>query len=178
MHRFLRSASHQPLRQRGWTLLDALVALTVLSLGIMALARLQLQLQVHGRSAMHRAHALHLIADLHNRMLLNQDAAQARAYVLRWDETVAASDCERRSCSGPQLAQADLQRWVQQVRNTLPNGNARIFHLPDNPRQIGIQVAWAHQEAVAWPSASSPAGTSSGNACPTNTLCQLSYVEI
>jgi type IV pilus assembly protein PilV len=180
MYRFRRFATHLRPPVRGWALLDALIALTVLSLGVMALIRLQIQMHVDGRNANHRAIALHLISDLHNRMLLNLDAARSQSYALAWNApvTATATGCDDAPCNGQALAQSDLERWVNTVRSSLPAGKARIFHAPDNPRQIGVMVAWEQTDPLEQSSTSTPNDPNNPNACPTNTLCQLSYVEI
>ena len=161
------------LAARGWGLLDALVALTVLSLGIVVSIRLQTRLHQDGRSTLHRATAIHLIHDMHNRMLFNRDGALAAAYQLDWQQTTVDTDCTNNACNSAQLAQSDLHQWRTAVRTTLPEGRARIFHSPDSPRQIGVMVAWAHNDPVAQPSTAPGA-----IACPSNTLCQVAYVEI
>lgn len=175
MHPICHARKHRQLashRAPGWGLLDALIALTVLSLGVLVLTRLQTRLLIDGRSAIHRATAIHLIHDIHNRMLLNRTAAQAAAYALRWQQRPVHVACDATPCNATQRAQSDLNLWAHTVRTTLPDGRARIFHAPDNPRQIGVMVAWAHQDTITLPD------TANANACPSDMLCHVVYVEI
>lgn len=162
--------SPAPAALRGWGLLEALIALAVLSLGLTALIRLQLQQHMDGRSATRRATAIHLISDLHNRMLFNRDAALAQSYALDWLQPTTNIQCGAAPCSATALAQADLHQWRAAVQSSLPGGQARIFYSPNHSRQVGVMVAWAHQDANPLPSGPVT--------CPKDTLCQLAYVEL
>ncbi|MBK6999908.1 MAG: type IV pilus modification protein PilV [Rhodoferax sp.] len=189
-----RSASKQG--QSGVSLIESMIALVVLGLGIMGLAGMQARMLVESRTANYRAVAVGLIDDLSNRMLLNRAAALgnpvatpavASSYELGWDDAATAApnpDCLAASCTGARLAQSDLNLWRAAVQRVLPGGKARVFRSPNDPRQIGIAVAWAANEGKAADDDSttynSPfklTASRDGVVCPATLICHLVYVQ-
>lgn len=180
--------------QSGVSLIESLVALVVLSLGILGLAGIQSRILVESRTANYRAVAVGLIDDISNRMLLNRAAALgdpaafppiASGYELGWnDAATAAQNCLTAFCTGAQLAQSDLNLWRAAVQRVLPGGRARVFRSPNDPRQIGIAVAWTANEGKAADDDSttynSPfrlTASDDGVDCPANLICHLVYVQ-
>lgn len=102
-----RSLAH---RARGFTLVEALVALVVLSIGLLGVAALQLtSLRSNHGSAM-RSQATFLAYDIIDRMRANRTAALADEY------NTAIGDEEAEGT----LAQDDLAAWKQNIARTLP----------------------------------------------------------
>jgi type IV pilus assembly protein PilV len=170
--------------QYGLSLIESLVALVVLALGIMGLAGVQTRLLVESRTANHRATAIGLIDDLTNRMYLNRDAAIANSYALTWDATKAVQDCRTAICSGAQLAQSDLNAWRLALIAALPSGNASVFQSANDPRQIGIAIAWSANESKAadvdnatFYKPLAVTATANGVDCPASAICHIVYVQ-
>ncbi len=170
--------------QRGLSLIESLVAMLVLALGIAGLALVQARLLVDSRAASGRSVALTLVDDLANRMMFNRDTAASNGYKLAWGEIPAARDCSMASCSGSELAQADLNAWRLAVKTALPMGNAAVFRSAQDPRQIGIAISWALNEskAVDVDTASyrkpfTVTTTTHGIDCPVSALCHVAYVQ-
>lgn len=178
-----------PTAQRGVSLIESLVALLVLAVGIMGLAGVQTRLLVESRTANQRATAVALIDSLRNQMLLNRNAMTAGNYTLAWGGSSAVQDCFAAQCTGPQMAQSDLNRWLAEVATKLPGSNASVFVSPTDARQIGIAIAWAANEASANTSNYTAADAviynspfaitlaNSGIACPANSNCHIAYVQ-
>lgn len=179
-------------RQTGITLIESLIALVVLSLGILGLAGVQARMLVESRTTNHRAVAVGLIDDLSNRMLLNRAAALGNpgaatpvpsAYALAFNASAtAARDCLTASCTGAQLAQSDLNLWRAALARALPGGQASVFLSPNDSRQIGVVVAWtANESAVAadatYTNPLNLTAAANGVACPLNLICHLVYVQ-
>jgi type IV pilus assembly protein PilV len=171
------------------SLIESLIALLVLALGVMALAGVQTRLLVESRTANSRATAIGVIDDLNNRIALNRSSAIAGNYALAWGATVTAQDCVTSQCTGAQLAQSDLNLWRANVASVLPAGNASVFQSANDPRQIGISVAWAANESSVNTSKFSTAdavkydnpfkvdAANSGVDCPANSICHIVYVQ-
>ena len=102
--------------QRGATLVEVLVALLVLSIGLLGVAALQVSALQTNRGAHVRSQASVLAYDIADRMRANRDAALADAYVL----TLTAP------AGGTGMALADLQNWKATLTNTLPSGQGEI----------------------------------------------------
>ena len=164
----------------GLSLLESLTAMLILALGVGGLAWTQARLLVDGRQTNARATAILLIGDLNDRMLFNQATAARGGYRLAWGDTPAAVDCRNRSCSGTELAQADLNAWRTALSQALPAGNASVFGSSSDPRQIGIAVSWSIQErsdAQAYRAPFVATAATLGVDCPADQHCHVAYIQ-
>jgi type IV pilus assembly protein PilV len=108
-HRVLRSAA------RGFTLIEALVALVVLSIGLLGVAGMQIAGLRANQSAASRTQASYLADDIADRMRANYMAARNGDYNLALGATK----------TGSTPAQTDIQAWVAELA-TLPSGQGSI----------------------------------------------------
>jgi type IV pilus assembly protein PilV len=129
-------------RARGFTIVEAMVALVVLSVGMIGVAALHGQGLGASRSAQFRSVAVNLSADMADRIRANRLAGAAYA------GGAANNNCDPAGgggvdCSPVQMAQHDLFAWNQQVTNSLPNGNWQIaFNGGTNPPTYTVTVFW------------------------------------
>ena len=159
-------------REAGWGLIEALVALLVLVLGVLALLHLQARLLTNSRDSAQSALAISLSADLRERLVLNIEGAQSDFYLRNFNAPVMSAAqrgnlCTAQACNAQELANLDLSVWIEQVQQTLAGGDAQIFHPQGSPEQLGILISWQRREDDALPA---PPG------CPNNSQCYLSYV--
>jgi type IV pilus assembly protein PilV len=105
-------------RVRGFTFVEALVALLVLSIGLLGVAALQLTSLRSNYSASLRSQATLLAYDMVDRMRANRTRALTGAYDLDFDDE---PDDE-----STVLDVADLVRWKANLASTLPAGNGSI----------------------------------------------------
>jgi type IV pilus assembly protein PilV len=126
--------------QRGMTLVEILVAIVVLSVGLLGLAGLQLKgLQVNQGSTF-RWQAAMLAQDMADRMRADRAGASNGNYT---QVLVAGSTPSSTSAS----AQTELQDWWARVQ-MLPGANAKIS-APGGPanNQVTITVGWLDTRA-------------------------------
>jgi type IV pilus assembly protein PilV len=110
-------------RALGFTLLESMIALLVLSLGMLgAWSMLLASLQSHA-DALCDASALRLVQDMAGRIRANPHAG----HLYDSDETAPASaSCDALSaCDVAQLAAADLQAFADAAQRELPGTQAR-----------------------------------------------------
>lgn len=106
-------AAHR--RQRGSSLIEVMVAVLIMGIGLLGIAAMQATALRNSQSALERSQAvIHTYAIL-DAMRANRDAALAGAYNLAMTCTAPATDGT--------LAQADLNRWITDVKSSL-GGNA------------------------------------------------------
>jgi type IV pilus assembly protein PilV len=187
-------------RQRGFTLLEALVAIVVAALGILGIVGVQMRTLTDTQTTVRRAQAIRLIEDLSERLNATPNALlNISAYVSPFNTTLTPSDCTATPCTQSQLQTYDVNAWKQTVKDTLPLGDANIFLAPadsadpNNPRQLGVMIAWRENERTALPAdtayksdidatgtnAASAAGTAAaGVTCPTGYTCHLQYLPV
>lgn len=117
-----RTHVNRAIRQRGITMVESLVALVVISVGMLGIAGLYLSSLQASRTAKLRSHAVELTSSIADRIRANRDAVTD--YNLAADGTPTAVDCETKICTARQIAQDDLATWLSDVRAVLPGADA------------------------------------------------------
>jgi len=137
---------------RGITLVEVLVALAVLSVGVLGLAMTFAHSVRSSHSALLRTQAVLLVGDLGDRIRAN--AGAGAAYDLASYGGAPAprgcsptADDEGRNCSIAQLAEDDLARWLEAVRESLPPPGdgvepASVVYEPGKPDRYRITLRW------------------------------------
>lgn len=175
----------------GSALIEALVALLVLSVGILGLLSAQLRNLAEMQTVAHRAQAVQLIDDLAERVRAHGDGlARLRSahYVRGWDagaEAGVSNPCDTQACSADELASWDVAQWRQRVASSLPHGSASLFVTADeaadtgNRRQLGVMVGWRAKERFRGDPAYAQAFRIEGadTQCPDGFICHVAYVQ-
>jgi type IV pilus assembly protein PilV len=121
-------------RQRGVSLIEVLVAMVILSLGLLGLANLQTVglRNTHGATLISQASLL--AYDMADRIRANPlEAAAYSGFVTDCPATVPAAP----------LVAAELAEWSCAVQNLLPAGVGRIASAPNgNGRRYTITLEW------------------------------------
>lgn len=141
-------------KQRGASLIEALVALLVLALGVLGLAGIQTQTLLESRTTNARAVAIRMVEDLNERMQSNRAIRLAspqpnpHPYVFGWGTPPAiTTNCLTATCTGTQTAAFDVLQWKDTLSAALPGGDAQVFQLPNDTRQFGVIVGWTETSA-------------------------------
>lgn len=108
-------------QQQGMTLIEILVAIVVLSIGLLGLAGLQLKGMQVNQGSVYRWQAAMLAEDLADRMRADRAGALAGNYTLAATPAAGASA----PTSGAVGTQAAINDWLARVA-ALPRGNATI----------------------------------------------------
>ena len=134
----LREPTRAP--QCGFTLVEALVALVVLSIGLLGVAKLVMGAVHADDSAYMRGQATQLAYELLDQMRANRPGATAGFYALAG----AANDCTGGACTPQQLAQLDVINWQNRLAQALPGGVGVVTMGVDALGDVtaSIQVNW------------------------------------
>jgi type IV pilus assembly protein PilV len=128
----------------GFTLLEVLVAIVILTVGILGMAGLQGTALRSNHNAQLRSQATNLAHDMAERMRANRTTALADAanYQVAVDTTptTPSTDCSTGTCTTEELATYDKYRWWQAV-HTLPAGTAKVT-VNTTRRSAEIRVLW------------------------------------
>lgn len=119
-------------RTRGFTLIEVLVALFVVSVGLLGLAGMKTASMQATYGSYNRAQAINLAYAVIDRMRANRDAALAGAYDRGF------SDPEP-SCGG-RVADCDLSDWLGRLDDSLPNARGAIAVGPNG--SVTIRTRW------------------------------------
>ena len=144
--------------QSGFSLIEILISLVILSIGFLGLAKLQLTSLRYSKSADYRSAAMWLAGDIIDRMRANQDAAEGLenlTFVYRTDidggsdyavgNAPNAINCAGTSatCTTTQMADFDIDQWKTALSSTLPLGDGSIARAEsDGRKQFTITVQW------------------------------------
>lgn len=187
------------IQQQGLTLIEALVAVLLLGLGVLALLGVQLSTLTETQNTTRRGHAIRIMEDLSERIKSNPNGfSQLSSFVYpsdedKWiksdalppDATCAASAGTPLPCTAEVLAAQDLHTWSESALATLPTGTQLKTFLSagdasSDQRQLGIMIAWPLREvqknATKIDRPEIKAGTVT---CPGegSMLCHLIYVQ-
>lgn len=126
--------------QSGFTLLEVLVAVVVLSLGLLGLAGLQAATLRNNQIAYYRGIAVQQAYDMADRIRANQIGARNGAYDNLDALTPADPDCLGNACTPAQIAVADHAIWNGNNANMLPGGVGTVSINADGA--FLITVSW------------------------------------
>jgi len=124
----------------GFTLLEVLVALLVLSIGLLGLAALQASGTRYVHGSYLRSQAVIQAYDMADRMRANLPGVQAEDYKDLSGIPSTHSDCIGSSCSAAQMAQFDRWQWNTANDALLPSGAGTVTAA--NPGCVVANCIW------------------------------------
>jgi type IV pilus assembly protein PilV len=140
----------------GFTLVEVLVSLLVISIGLLGVAKLVLAAMKANDSAYFRGQATDLAYAILDDMRANASYAEvANGYTVAFGTFAQpAPMCNQVppvTCNGQQIAQYDLYTWKQRLKTALPSGDGQVvmnFLGPQITATITVQwddsvAAWA-----------------------------------
>jgi type IV pilus assembly protein PilV len=134
-------------RNGGFTLVEAMVALIVLSVGLLGIAALYVETLRANRTSLHRTEAVNLATDIADRMRSNRDLpfSDPGFNGLGFYDCGGACDPAAPPASANAIATADLTDWVTQVQTQLPGGTADVTFTAataTTPAAYVVDIGW------------------------------------
>ncbi|NTV85958.1 MAG: type IV pilus modification protein PilV [Burkholderiaceae bacterium] len=126
--------------QSGFTLLEVLVAIVVISLGLLGLAGLQAATLRNNQIAYYRSIAIQQTYDMADRIRANQAGAAAGSYNGLTAIIPADPDCVANTCTPQQMAVADHSQWNNNNARMLPGGSGTVVSAAGG--SFDITVSW------------------------------------
>lgn len=102
---------------KGFSLVEVLIALIIMSVGMLGIAGLYVQSMQAGRTSMLRHHAVTLAGDIADRIRANPTAGAAYTAAAGADNNCVATGA---NCSVAQMAAHDIGLWQAQAASFLP----------------------------------------------------------
>lgn len=126
----------------GFTLVEVLVALVILSIGLLSMATLMMTSLQSSQDAYLRSQASLLTYDIVERMRANYtEATTTDAYVLTKGASASSNpDCKTSGCNSSAQAQQDLYDWRKSLTDSIPGADARIARA--NLNQYTVEIFW------------------------------------
>lgn len=122
-------------RHRGFSLLEVLVSIIILSLALLGLAGMMLSNLRNNHSAYHRSQATWLAYDMVDRMRANRERALAGNYNIALNATPSVSE------ENPQFYERDLSQWRNALSSALPAGTGSVA-VTSATRSITVIIQW------------------------------------
>ena len=132
-------------QQHGFSLVEVLIALIIMSVGMLGIAGLFVQSLQAGRTSMFRHQAVTLAGDVADRIRANPRAGIAYAGFGADHNCVGQGV----NCSEAQMAANDILIWDQEALDSLPNGDVIVaFDDAVSPPLYTITVQWTEPGEV------------------------------
>jgi len=123
--------------QQGVSLIESMIALLVISIGLLGIAALQITAMKQNNSALHHSQSVWISYDMADRIRAN--FAEFVNYAGIDTSNTYAQDCVASACTSTQLITSDAQNWATLIQN-LPAGRGTITSPVAN--ELLIQVMW------------------------------------
>lgn len=153
----LASRVPYPGHHRGFTLIEVLVALLVLSIGLLGLAALQITSLQFNTDSYARTQATLLAYDILDRMRANSAAVSTGKYDAS-SSTVSAKisayntckastcACNTSACDSDNLATYDLGKWYEKQSSLLPGAASNPATVERSGSQVTITINWIERD--------------------------------
>lgn len=153
---------------RGASLLEVLIAIVIMSFGLLALGGLTASSVQYGKMAQFQTVGVQLAADLADRMRANSDGFMTNSYnkTTVYSSATAAitvpSCATATQCTSAEMAAIDLAEWRNSLRLNLPGGDAYVVRDVASPLAVDVWVMWMDPGLAA--------GLATSGACPAAAL--------
>ena len=151
--------------QAGASLIEVMVAVVVLSIGMLSMAWQHAVAMKYDKMSQFRGVATQLAAELADRVRANATASASYVYTQAYQPgvvAVAAADCTAKVCNAGEMAAFDLAEFRNAARLSLPDGGLLVTQDPANPGALTIWLLWRDPEALD----TATATASSATGCP------------
>lgn len=148
--------THPASGERGFTLMEILISVLVLSVGLLGLASLQAAGLSANNSAYFRTQAIHLANDMADKIRANPVEVTTGTFNNVSAPVASPTDCSQgTNCTTTEVAQHDIAEWYGSLASELPGATGTIT------RNAGTQVVTV---SVMWDDARTGAN---GTGCTT-----------
>lgn len=143
-----------PRRQRGVSLIEALVTLFVLSIGLLGVAGLQSTGLQAGTTATQRSLAVFHSQEIIERMRANRDLVASYATTAAANNSCAdlGAEAPSRVCTAAELVADDLYHWNRAIGAAFPEGLSpeTTIAVDDatTPIQITVTISWTERRGT------------------------------
>ena len=144
----IRHRSPNIQRSQGFSLMEILVTVIVLSIGLLGLAGLQMTGMRDNHSAYLRTQAVTLANDIIDRMRANQDIAKAGNYDIDIGTAAATpvAGCTGTgadNCSASDMATLDVSQWKTKLSELLPSGDGSVARtVSGSETMVTVTIQW------------------------------------
>lgn len=161
---------------KGFTLVEILVALLLVSIGFLGMLGMQSFSLQQSQDTYFANKANYLARELADKVRLNSSVVSDYAV----DTSTAPSsitNCTNSNCSSTQMADYDKAIWADSVKK-LPNGRGVVTFDAAEPNSLQILISWKEKESNLTSSLPSVSLCNGGNGSPSGVRCVVLKVYI
>jgi len=159
------------LKQHGFTMIETLVSLVIISIGVLGFALLQVESLKATKTATERSKAIHFATDMMERMRANKDAIPNYATTaIAGPDTGAIKNCADPattpnvdintdlttatfSCTGAEMAAFEIRQWRTSIEDPIfgfgtGRGRAGVQITGNDPWTVVVAVQWQEKGDV------------------------------
>ncbi len=112
-------------RQQGFSLIEVLVALTIVSIGLLGLVGFQTYTQKINSNAYYQTQAVIITHDMTERIRANSIGTYPKQYHLK--QALQAANCRKQvGCTPQSMVKNDLFEWNETIKQQLPQGSGVV----------------------------------------------------
>ncbi|MDB3935855.1 type IV pilus modification protein PilV [Granulosicoccus sp.] len=158
-HSFITRGERPASLQKGVGLLEVLIALVLISIGFLAVGRMQIEGMRYSQSAYNRSQAYFMANDIIDRMRANVPGVLGGHYDDKsTSSTYVKPDCTDSTCTPAELALQDLAEWRENLhpvtsgKAVLPSSGsvpAKGMVVANGDNSFTVNVTWAESETSA-----------------------------
>jgi type IV pilus assembly protein PilV len=161
--------------QRGASLLEVLIAIVIMSFGLLALAGMTTASLQYSKIAQFQTIGVQQAVDISDRMRANAAGFMANSYnkTTVYSSATAAvtlpTCANATNCTSAEVASIDLAQWRNTLRLNFPGGDAFVRRDTVNPLAVDIWIMWTDvglATGLAANAACPAAAISAGSAAP------------
>lgn len=161
---------HPHRRQTGFTLIEALVAIVIISIGLLGLIGLQTASLNNTQVSANSSQASIAAESMASRMRANRKGVKNGDYDrLQTDSIASSPNCHNSQCTPQQVAIYDLIQWKQALNYSLPNAVGSIKRIKGSastpPYRFRITISWRPHHAKGYQNAASIKNSNPATRC-------------
>lgn len=167
--------------ESGFTLLEALIAIVIISIGLLGLVKLQTASLVNTQIAASMNQASVAAESMADRMRANMPGVEDSAYnsfTINSAKAQKSPSCTAKTCTKTEIAKHDLQQWRAVLEQSLPNPHASIEAIGNDPNKapyrFKLQISWQRHDS----GYQSNASTTTPDPCPDSNHCFTTRVTL
>ncbi len=147
--RYTNNFIHNRSRHHGFSMIEVLVTLLVLSIGLLGLAAMQASSMQNTHSAYLRSQATYLAYDMLDRMRSNMAGLNGYGGIDTSNNTYTDPGCIGTGCTPTNMTTYDASVWASNLGGQLPAGQGTVVASAGGNNVFTITVTWGDPAAAA-----------------------------
>ncbi len=135
------------INNKGFTLVEILVAMLILSISLLGMAGLQIVSLQSSSGALSRSQATMLSYDLVERIRRNDEVVSNYVDLFeKLPDMPNSPDCLDGGCTSLELADEDFLQWLAELNQSIPGATAELSQPVAAEQRFRLSIAWSESQ--------------------------------